>query len=298
MGKRTTGIEWTEQTWNPFVGCSVYSDGCKNCYAMNQAARMIRFGNQTYAGTAHEVNGKQVWTGNMNPGSPATWERPRRTGEPTLWFVNSMSDFWHENALDIWRQRALDIMLETSDRHCYQVLTKRPHNIAPFAARMGLNFNGCNWFPDNVWIGATVENNKAVHRIDELRRVKAAVRFLSIEPLIGPVGKIDLTDIHWVIAGGESGGGARRCDIAWVREVRDQCVEQDVPFFFKQWGKIQNNPLLATHGADFIHALEDGNAKGGSTVDDYCWKEYPRVTHPAAPAYAPSAGRLHLLESA
>jgi protein gp37 len=279
---RSTGIEWTEHTWNPFVGCNVHSDGCKNCYAMRQAGRMgpDGFNLETYRGVTEKVNGKWVWTGRINEGSAATWNKPAKIGPPSMIFVNSMSDFWHENAKDDWRLRALSIM-ESVDRHTYQVLTKRPDNILGFAKRTGLSDfpPGSFWFPPNVWIGTTVENRKAIQRIDTLRTIPAHVRFLSIEPLIGPIGEIDLTGIHWVITGGESGPGARRCDAGWVREIRDQCVAAGVPLFHKQWGKPENNPIFqktppGKKPSEWV-SIVDPVGKGGSLLDGVAWKQWP-----------------------
>jgi protein gp37 len=286
---RSTGIEWTEHTWNPFVGCTIHTAGCTNCYAMRAALRLQEFGMESYRGVAKQANGVPVWTGRINRSSDAQMRKPFKIKTPSLIFVNSMSDFFHEAADDAWRLEALQVMVKTP--HQYQVLTKRPENIAPFIARIndpqaGISDGGYysfTTFPPNVWIGATVERADCVHRIQTLRRVPATIRFLSIEPLIGPIGTIDLTGIHWVILGGESGPGARPMDPKWARDVRDQCAEQHVPLFFKQWGKATNNPIYwqahidrpkGMSGTEWV-TRQDPNGKGGSLLYGREWKQYP-----------------------
>jgi protein gp37 len=266
MTDRTTGISWTQHTWNPFAGCSIHTAGCTNCYAMAQAERLERFGQPSYQGTTRNVNGKAVWTGRINRATTATMRKPFTIREPSLIFVNSMSDFWHPDAQDTWRLEALSVMASTP--HQYQVLTKRPEYIAPFLAREGLAV------PENVWIGATVERADTTHRIDTIRAVPARIRFLSIEPLIGPVGPMNLAGISWVIIGGESGPGARTMKPEWVREALDSCTRQGVPVYFKQWGMARNNPLYANGGAAAVARL-DPEEKGGNTVDGRQWKQWP-----------------------
>lgn len=268
---RSTGIEWTEHTWNPFVGCTVFTAGCTNCYAMRTALRLQEFGVQSYDGVVKVVNKQPVWTGRVNVATSSAFNKPKGIRKPSLIFVNSMSDFFHENAQDRWRMGALEIMATTP--HQYQVLTKRPEQIAPFLQRTQAEFS------PNVWLGVTVERADTVHRIDTLRTVPAHVRFLSVEPLIAPVGPMDLTGIHWVILGGESGPGARPMHVDWARDVRDQCRVQRVPMFFKQWGKAQNNPLWMTappgeQQAAWV-AEQDPVGKGGSLLDGVTWKDYP-----------------------
>jgi protein gp37 len=270
---RTTGIEWTEHTWNPFVGCSIHTPGCTNCYAMRLAARIEQMGTTpAYDGTTRIANGQAIWTGRINRSTTATWRKPLAIRSPSMIFVNSMSDFWHEAANDDWRLEALEIMRATP-RHQYQVLTKRPENIAPFLERTGTTL------PVNFWAGATVERGDFKHRIDTLRRVPARIRFLSIEPLIGPLGPLDLAGIHWAIVGGESGAGARPMKVEWLREVRDQCVDQGVRLFLKQFGIARNNPMYhqapaGVTGAAWV-ARHDRIGKGGSTLDGRRWTEYP-----------------------
>jgi protein gp37 len=273
---RTTGIEWTEHTWNPFAGCTINSAGCTNCYAMAMARRLEEMGTTpTYVGLTKVVNGKAVWTGRVNKGTAAVMRKPFTVREPSIFFVNSMSDFWHPNARDEWRIEALGVMAATW--HQYQVLTKLPQNIAPFLAKHDL------WLPRNVWAGATVERHDFRHRIDQLREVDAAIRFLSVEPIIGRVGELDLSGIHWVIGGGESGPGAREMQPEWARALRDECLRQGVAFFWKQWGRPQNNPLYQAaidfgstpaEAAAYVEE-QDPNGKGGSKIDGREWKQYP-----------------------
>lgn len=277
--KRTTGIEWTEHTWNPFVGCTIHTPGCTNCYAMQMAARIVEMKTTpSYNGTVRKVNGKAVWTGIVNKSTPSVWRKPYTVKDPSIFFVNSMSDFFHEHAEDAWRLEAMSVMAATP--HQYQVLTKRPENILPFIGRTRAEF------PSNMWVGATVERGDFTHRIDTLRDVPAQIRFLSVEPLIGPPGRLNLQGIHWVIGGGESGPGARGMEADWLRAVRDQCQAQGVPFFFKQWGIARNNPLWhearaggATEAQAAAYVEEhDPIGKGGSMVDGREWKEYPAFT--------------------
>jgi protein gp37 len=275
---RSTGIEWTEHTWNPFVGCSIHTAGCTNCYAMRTALRLQEFGVESYQGTVRVVNRSPVWTGRVNQATTAAFLKPYKIKKPSLIFVNSMSDFFHETAKDQWRTEALEIMEHTP--HQYQVLTKRPENIAPYLARTLVQRRRPS-VTDNVWLGVTVERADTVHRIATLRAVPVKIRFLSVEPLIGPVGPMDLTGIAWVILGGESGPGARPMRAEWARDVRDQCAVQRVPLFFKQWGKPENNPLWLEAPAgerpqDFV-AVRDPNGKGGSKLDGREWKDYPAL---------------------
>ena len=267
-GGRSTGIEWTQHTWNYWAGCDVFSPGRTNCYAMAMAARIERFGSAPhYAGSTRTANGKPVWTGKLSLASPAQRRKPLGIREPSLIFTNSMSDFWHENAPDDWRLGALDVMRRAS-RHQFQTLTKRPENIALCLERTGAAL------ARNFWPGATVEREDFRHRIDTLRRVPVRTRFPSIEPLLGPLGELALSCIHWVIVGGESGPGARPMAAGWVRDIRDQCLSQRVPLFFKQWGQPQNNPIHAQCGYSAVAQL-DPIGKGGSILDGRRWTELP-----------------------
>jgi protein gp37 len=230
------------------------------------AHRLEGFGQASYQGTARLANGKPVWTGRLNRATNATMRKPFTIREPSLVFVNSMSDFWHPEAEDSWRLEALAVMAATP--HQYQVLTKRPEEIAPFLDRTGTKL------PPNFWAGVTVERADFAHRIDTLRRVPARIRFLSLEPLLGPLPGLNLLGLHWVIAGGESGPGARLMRVDWVREIRDQCIAQRIAFYLKQYGLPQNNPLYAQGGAAAVARLDPGE-KGGSLLDGRHWHEWP-----------------------
>lgn len=277
---RTTSIEWTEHTWNPFVGCSVLSAGCKNCYAMRMAFRCSEMGHKAYDGVAVASRAGPVWTGRINRNSDSAMAAPLRRRKAALFFVNSMSDFWHPNADDRWRAEAFDVMIATP-QHQYQVLTKRPDLIAPTLGRMGRKL------PDNLWLGATVENSRVNERIDHLRAVEASVRFLSIEPLIAQFGQQDLSGIDWVITGGESGPRCRPCKGTWVREIRDLIAakHQSVALFHKQWGHYKSNPLVHEIGFTHSEAAEidpPENGKGGALLDDDLWRQFPKYGAPVA----------------
>jgi len=268
---RTTGIEWTEHTWNPFAGCAIHSAGCDNCYAMRQAFRIAEFGTAPhYQGLTRKTNGGRiVWTGRVHRASNNGMNKPLKIRPASMIFVNSMSDFFHDNALDEWRLEAIDIM-RRCERHVFQVLTKRPENIRPFLNRTGAVF------PDNMWLGVTVEHRDTVHRIDTLRQVPARIRFISAEPLIGSLGVIDLSDIHWVITGGESGPGSRVCHAQWVRGIRDQARDQDVAIFHKQWGQYASNPFVTEQRKTIAEAkVLDPHGKGGSLLDGEILKSFP-----------------------
>ena len=223
MGDRSA-IEWTEATWNPTTGCDKVSAGCDNCYALTLAKRLKAMGAAKYQRdgdprTSGPGFGVTVHSDALS--LPHSWRTPK------LVFVNSMSDLFHAKVPVPFIQDVLAVMAATP-QHTYQVLTKRSHRLRRIADRLD--------FPSNAWIGVSVESADHLTRIDDLRAVPAAVRFLSCEPLIGPLGKLDLTGIHWVIAGGESGPRHRPMDPAWVEEIRDACEAAGVPFFFKQWG--------------------------------------------------------------
>lgn len=217
-----SAIEWTDATWNPVTGCTKISAGCDNCYAARFSERF------------RDVPGHPFETGfdlTLRPerlAQPLSWKRSR------MIFVNSMSDLFHKQVPREFIDRVFDSM-EQADWHVFQVLTKRSSLMRDYLKRRYRDRQP----PEHIWLGVSVENSKAKGRIEHLRQAPAAVRFLSIEPLIGPVGPMVLDGIHWVIAGGESGPGARAMHIDWAREVRDQCAEQKVAFFFKQWGGIR-----------------------------------------------------------
>lgn len=209
-------IEWTEQTWNPITGCTKVSAGCKHCYAEVMAKRLKAMGANGYD------NGFDLSI------LPDRLTQPLKRKKPTTYFVNSMSDLFQEDVPDSFIDQVFDIIKQTP-QHRYQVLTKR-------AERLPIYFQN-KTIPNNVWLGVTVENIKeGLPRIDLLRQVSASVRFLSIEPLLEDLGEVDFTNIHWAIVGGESGARARPMDEQWVKNIKKQCDDQGVSFFFKQWG--------------------------------------------------------------
>ncbi len=213
-------IEWTEATWNPVTGCSKISDGCKNCYAERLALRLRVMGSARYR------NGFDITL------HPDLLEMPKRWRRPRVVFVNSMSDLFHDHVPVEFIQRVFDTM-QSCPQHTFQVLTKRTARLRAMADKLP--------WPKNVWMGVSVENAAVMHRVDDLRAVPAAVRFLSCEPLLGPMQNLRLESIHWVIVGGESGPHARPMDKAWVMEILRQCRQAGVPFFFKQWGGVRKD---------------------------------------------------------
>lgn len=216
-------IEWTTATWNPVTGCDRVSAGCDNCYALALAKRLKAMGAEKYQADGDPRTSGPGFAVTTHPG---TLDQPRQWRTPRTVFVNSMSDLFHARVPRAFVQRVFEVMADTP-HHTYQVLTKRPLRAARLASDLP--------WPANVWLGVSVENMDAAHRVDHLRRVPAAVRFLSCEPLLGPLDGLDLADIDWVIAGGESGPHYRPMDIRWARGIRDLCVAASVPFFFKQW---------------------------------------------------------------
>ena len=240
MGDRTA-IEWTDATWNPTTGCSKVSPGCKNCYAELLAKRLKRMGNPKY---------KNGFRFTVHPDAldlPLKWSEPRKI------FVNSMSDLFHESMPEYYLDMCFMVM-RMANWHVYQILTKRPERMLAYTRKVGQ-------IPAHVWLGTSVEMGLYKRRIDVLRKVPAQIKFISFEPLIGPVGSLDLSGVSWAIAGGESGPNHRPIKPEWVREIRDQCKQQGVAFFFKQWGGI-------THKA------------GGRRLDNREWNEYPVVAKP------------------
>ena len=214
----TTGskIEWTEMTWNPTVGCTKVSPGCKNCYAEKMSERLQAMGTPGY-----ENGFKLTVLANR-------LEDPLKRKKPTVYFVNSMSDLFHEDIPFEFIDQVFDT-IRKADWHTFQILTKRADRLAEYFGKKRP--------PSNAWLGVSVEDRKyGLPRIDHLRKVKAAVRFLSVEPLLEDIGELDLTSIHWVIVGGESGPKARPMRSEWVESVQQQCEEQGAAFFFKQWG--------------------------------------------------------------
>lgn len=221
-------IEWTDATWNPISGCVMISPGCTNCYAMRMAARLQAMRHPSYASTTRKSGGRPVWTGQIHLIEkslviPLSWRKPRKI------FVNSMSDLFQDGVPLKFIDRVWDAM-EEANWHTYQILTKRPENMLSVLKKLGRRA-----LP-NVWLGTSVESGKYKARIAKLREVPAHVRFISFEPLIGSIGETCLAGIHWAIVGGESGPGARPMKPDWVEEIRQQCKNQKVQFFFKQWG--------------------------------------------------------------
>jgi len=225
MGDNSS-IEWTEATWNPLTGCTKISPGCKHCYAERMAWRLQAMGQPNYA------NGFKLTLHEHVLEAPLTWKKPQTI------FVNSMSDLFHQDVPATFIQRVFDVM-QRATWHTFQVLTKRSERLLELDSEIA--------WPDNVWMGVSVETQDYTFRIDHLRRTGAFVKFLSLEPLLGPLPNLDLEGINWAIVGGESGPGARPVAEAWVLEIRDQCLASHVPFFFKQWGgvrKKRNGRLL------------------------------------------------------
>lgn len=215
-----TPIEWTQMTWNPVTGCDKVSQGCKNCYAERMAGRLKAMGAARY------VNGFEVTQHDDLVELPLKWKKPK------VIFVNSMSDLFHERVSEDFIRRVFDTMVRCP-QHVFQVLTKRSQRLLDLAPSLP--------WPENVWMGVSVEDEKVTARIDHLRQVPASVRFLSCEPLIGPLDDLSLAGIHWVIVGGESGPRARPMQQEWVESILDQCRRERVAFFFKQWGGVRKD---------------------------------------------------------
>jgi protein gp37 len=236
-----SSIEWTDATWNPVTGCTKITAGCDNCYAARFSERF-----RGVAGHPFE-NGFDLTLRPERIEQPLKWRRAR------MIFVNSMSDLFHKGVPETFIDQVFETM-ERADWHIYQVLTKRSSRMQRFLNRRYATARP----PAHIWCGVSVEDARGAARIDHLRKSACAVRFLSVEPLIGPVGPVDLSGIHWVIAGGESGPSARVMHIDWAREIRDECRRQKVPFFFKQWGGLRPK-------------------SGGRSLDGQEWSEFPDV---------------------
>jgi protein gp37 len=223
-----SAIEWTEATWNPVTGCDKISPGCKHCYAERMAVRLQAMGQRNYR------NGFELTLQERALSLPLTWKKPQTV------FVNSMSDLFHKDVPTAFIAQVFDVMCR-ADWHHYQVLTKRAERVEELSPALP--------WQENIWMGVSVENEDYVFRIDHLRRTGARVKFLSLEPLLGPLLDLDLTGIDWVIVGGESGPGARAMRESWVIDIRDQCLAARVPFFFKQWGGVNKKKTgRALHG--------------------------------------------------
>lgn len=212
-----SSIEWTETTWNPVTGCTKISHGCKHCYAERMARRLRAMGVEKYR------NGFEVTVHESTLEEPTKWRKPR------LVFVNSMSDLFHEQVSEHFIQTVFKVM-NNAAHHTFQVLTKRPQRVKRLNSRL-------DWTP-NIWLGTSIESHRWIERLDELKSTAARVKFLSLEPLLGPLPDLDLKGIDWVIVGGESGPSCRPMEEDWVRQIRDNCTESGVAFFFKQWGGV------------------------------------------------------------
>ena len=264
MGQKSA-IEWTESTWNPLTGCTKISPGCKNCYAERMALRLRAMGQRNY------VNGFTLTLHDQLLTLPLRWRSPQRI------FVNSMSDMFHEDVPAEFILRAFDVM-QRANWHNFQILTKR-------AARMAELNSNLIWSP-NIWMGVSVENESYTERIEHLRRTGAVIKFLSLEPLLGPLDDLHLEEIDWVIVGGESGPGAREMKAEWVKSIRDQCLNAGIAFFFKQWGKPQFNPDA---NDPTIAGDHPQHAKGGCQLDGQIHRTVPRrvVLQPPPPNRQP-----------
>ncbi len=275
-----SSIEWTQATWNPTTGCDRTSPGCDHCYALTLAKRLKAMGNPKY-----QNDGSARTSG---PGFGLTLHRdqldlPRRWASPRVVFVNSMSDLFHKDVQLGFIRDVFAVMAETP-RHTYQVLTKRSKRLAQIADKL-------EWSP-NIWMGVSVEADNYAFRVDHLRKVDAAVRFISAEPLLGPLPSLNLAGIHWVIAGGESGKRARPMHPAWARQLRNACDRAEVPFFFKQWGTwapappesrlsvtvegelIRSDELVGVPGAP-APVRRSSQSAAGRLLDGRTWDEMP-----------------------
>jgi len=241
-----SAIEWTETTWNPLTGCTKISPGCKHCYAERMSLRLQAMGQANYA------NGFDLTLHEHMLEVPLRWKKPR------LVFVNSMSDLFHKDTPEEFILRVFDVMRRAS-WHVFQVLTKRADRLARVSPKI-------DW-PGNVWMGVSVERGEYACRIDHLRQAGAKVRFLSLEPLLGPLHDLNLEGVDWVIVGGESGPGARPVEEAWVTDIRDQCLAAAVPFFFKQWGGVFKR-------------------RNGRTLEGRTWDEMPAARRDEQPSKA------------
>jgi len=232
-----SAIEWTGATWNPITGCTKISPGCKNCYAERMAKRLQAMGQPNYS------NGFKLALHEHALDLPLTWKKPQTI------FVNSMSDLFHKDVSLEFIKKVFTIM-KKAHWHTFQILTKRSDRLLEIEREL-------EWLP-NVWMGVSVENKDYKYRMNHLRETNARIKFLSIEPLLGPLGTLDLEGIHWVVVGGESGPGARQVDPSWVIDIRNQCLKANVPFFFKQWGGFNKK-------------------KAGRSLDGRTWDEMPAV---------------------
>ena len=312
-----TGIEWTQRTWNPTVGCSRVSPGCDGCYAIGVAHRAMQPAHQ---GLTIVTDGGPDWTGDVRR-LPERLTIPLQRRPPTTWFVDSMSDLFHPGVPNEFITQVWAVMAQ-AERHTFQVLTKRPQRMASFVTdrcrcipetgshvdgvhlRSAMSWAGTPGSPDhvpgvdghavyhqrpwplsNVWLGTSIESDRYTWRADHLRDTPAAVRFLSLEPLLGPLPSLDLTGIDWVIAGGESGPRARPMHPNWVRDIRDRCADAGVAFFFKQWGAwawtyggypSRAKSLVVDDGTGrFAKMWRVGKTAAGHDLDGRVWQQLP-----------------------
>ncbi len=285
-------IEWTEATWNPMLGCSKISPGCRGCYAINHVHRMTGNPNAKIAaanaGLTVIQGGHPNWTGKVRL-IESRLEIPLRNRKPTMYFVNSLSDMFHEDVADHEIGRVFGTM-QFCRWHTFQVLTKRAERMERWHESNPPHTSERFEFLSNVWLGVSVESRAYLSRIDNLRRTPAAVRFLSIEPLLEDLGQIDFTGIHWVIVGGESGPNARPMHPDWARNIREQCIAARVPFFFKQWGawawhqggyagnRAMSDAATFVNGERFnAWMVPVGKKAAGRELDGRTWDEMPEV---------------------
>lgn len=237
-------IEWTESTWNPITGCTKISDGCKHCYAERMTFRLKAMGQPNYKNGFNLTLHRDVLS------APLKWKKPR------MIFVNSMSDLFHKDVPESFILNVFKVM-KTAYWHTFQVLTKRSERLLELDSKI-------EW-PENVWMGVTVESNKYLHRVDDLRKISASTKFLSLEPLLSPLLKLNLKEIDWVIVGGESGPMARPMEKWWVESIRDICISDNVPFFFKQWGGVNKK-------------------RNGRSLEGRTWNQTPKIASPSRQA--------------
>lgn len=286
-----TSIEWTERTWNPVRGCSRISPGCHHCYAERMAARNLPEMKSPTTGEPFAVIGSDGphWTGKVELITHML-DVPLKRRRPTTWFVNSMSDLFHDELSNEEIAKVFRVICECRGRHTFQILTKRSDRLRKWFQWVRTAEPG--WFTASgildlwgTWIGVSIESRGYLTRIDDLRNTPAAVRFLSIEPLLEDLGEIDLTGIHWVIVGGESGPHARMMRASWVISIRDQCVDAGVPFFFKQWGEYlpdqQNHEMAEEIRAISLpwEGIRIGKRAAGRLLDGRTWDEMPIGVH-------------------
>lgn len=233
-----SAIEWTDATWNPVTGCTEVSPGCDHCYARTFSERFRGVKGHPF----EQGFDFKLWPERLE--TPLKWNKPRRI------FVNSMSDLFHRDVPDAFIEQVFSVMCQ-ADHHIFQILTKRSARLAKLAPKLP--------WPPHIWVGVSIESIQYQWRVDHLRQVPAHVRFISAEPLLSSLQSLNLTNIHWLIAGGESGPAHRPCDPEWVRQLRDMCLQQDVAFFFKQWGG--RTPK-----------------SGGRDLDGQTWEEFPLLT--------------------